>query len=347
MNKLYSIIFFLLLLSCKVDPKINLTPPSDNLVEVIPSGWPQPVYSFSVNTISEDKFILGRALFYENMLSKDNTISCGSCHQQFVAFAHAEHAVSHGINDLAGNRNAPGIFNQNWHPTFMHDGGINHIENQPLGPINNPIEMGETTADVIAKLQASIKYRELFKKAYGDEEVSTQKMTRAIALFMGLMYSYNSKYDYYKRGEGYIEFNEAEKRGYNLFLAKCNSCHKEPLFSDFQYRNNGLSVNLNYQDSGRQHITRDPQDIYKFKTPSLRNIAKTGPYMHDGRFSTLKQCLDHYTNGITNMTNLDPLLQSGSIPLSSQDKDDIIAFLNTLTDYKFLGDKRFADPNFK
>jgi cytochrome c peroxidase len=347
MNKFFLIVFSLIIWSCKVDPKINLAPPTDNLVEVIPQGWPQPYYTFSVNTISEDKFILGRALFYESMLSKDNTISCGSCHEQFVAFAHSDHDVSHGINGLLGIRNSPALFNLNWHSTFMHDGGINHIEVMPLAPITNPIEMGEDINSVIQKLLASEKYRNLFKNAYGTEEINTQKMFRAMAQFMGLMYSYNSKYDYFKRGEGYVEFTDAEKRGYNLFLAKCNSCHKEPLFSDFQFRNNGLSVNVNYRDSGRQHITREPQDLYKFKTPSLRNIARTGPYMHDGRFSTLKQCLDHYTNGITNMTNIDPLLQSGSIQLSAQDKDDIIAFLNTLTDYKFLGDKRFKYPNFK
>jgi cytochrome c peroxidase len=347
MRELTLIILVLVIFSCKVDPKINTALPSDKLIEVVPTGWPQPVYSFSVNTISEDKFILGRALFYEPMLSKDNTISCASCHQQFAAFCHADHAVSHGIYGLTGKRNAPGLFNLTWHTSFMHDGGINHIEVQPLGPISNPIEMDEDINNVIAKLFATDKYKSLFKNAYGSEEINSQKMFRSMAQFMGLMYSYNSKFDLYKRGENYVELTESEKRGYTLFLANCNTCHKEPLFSDFQFRNNGLPVQINYLDSGRQHITREVQDMYKFKTPSLRNIAKTAPYMHDGRFSTLKQCLDHYTNGITNFTNIDPLLQSGSIQLSSNDKDDIIAFLNTLTDYKFLADKRFADPNFK
>jgi cytochrome c peroxidase len=332
---------------CKEDPKISPVLPSDNVQEVIPEGWPLPKYTFSTNTLSQERFVLGRALFYETMLSKDNSISCGSCHQDFAAFANAGHITSHGINDQFGKRNTPAIFNVNWHPYFMHDGGINNIEVQPLGPISNPIEMGEDINNVIAKLQASAKYKTLFTNAYGSSEVTTQKMLRSMAQFMGMMYSYNSKYDQYKRHENGVEFTASEQNGYTLFLAKCNSCHKEPLFSDYQLRNNGLSVNPVFNDSGHAHITGLPQDRFKFKTPSLRNIAKTAPYMHDGRYATLQECLDHYTANISNMYNIDPLLQSGSIPLTTSEKQDIIAFLNTLTDYKFLNDKRFEDPNFK
>ncbi|MEO6303656.1 MAG: cytochrome c peroxidase [Bacteroidia bacterium] len=345
-----AIIFFLLgvltFYSCKVDPKIIEPLPTGNLVEVVPDGWPQPKYTFSVNTISEDKFALGRALFYESMLSADNSVSCGSCHQDFAAFANAEHAVSHGINNHNGNRNAPAIFNLTWHPYFMHDGGINHIEVQPLGPITNTLEMGADINPVIVKLQASSKYKGLFKKAFGSDTVNSQRMFRAIAQFMGLMYSYNSKYDYYKRQENNVQLSDAESKGYNLFIANCNACHKEPLFSDFGFKSNGIAISTFYQDSGRAHITGLPQDRYKFKTPSLRNIAKTAPYMHDGRFNTLNECLDHYANVKPNQINLDPLLQNNGLPLTAQDKQDIIAFLNTLTDYKFLGDKRFSDPNY-
>jgi len=349
MNKaalIFSLAGVLIFSSCKVDPKIIEPLPVNDLAEIVPDGWPQPKYTFSTNTISEDKFALGRALFYETMLSVDNSVSCGSCHQQFAAFAHAEHALSHGINDMVGTRNAPGIFNMTWHPYFMHDGGVNHIEVQPLAPITNTLEMGSDVNPVIAKLQASSKYRGMFKKAFGSDTVTTQNMLKAMAQFMGLIYSYNSRYDYYKRGENNVEFSAQELNGYNLFIANCASCHTEPLFSDFAFRSNGLPVNVFLKDSGRAHITNSPLDRYKFKTPSLRNIAKTAPYMHDGRFTTLQQCLDHYTNGITNLTNLDPLLQNNGLQLSANDKQDIIAFLQTLTDYKFLADKRFADPNF-
>jgi cytochrome c peroxidase len=170
-------------------------------------------------------------------------------------------------------------------------------------------------------------------------------MLRAMAQFMGLMYSYNSKFDLYKRRESNAELSEAELRGYNLFLTNCNTCHKEPLFTDFSFRSNGLAVNPFINDTGRAHITGEAQDRFKFKTPSLRNIAKTAPYMHDGRFNTLQECLDHYANVKPNLVNLDPLLQNSGLPLSAQDKQDIIAFLNTLTDYKLLADRRFADPN--
>ena len=348
MNKIANIFFLfgvLIFASCKVDPKIIEPLPTDNLVEIIPEGWPKPVYSFSVNTITEDKFILGRALFYDPILSVDSTISCGSCHQQFAAFAHADHDLSHGIYDRVGTRNAPGIFNLNWHPLFMHDGGINHIEVMPLGPITNTLEMGADINPVIAKLQASSKYKNLFKKAFGTETVNSQNMLRAMAQFMGLIYSYNSKFDLYKRRESNAELSDTELRGYNLFLTNCNTCHKEPLFTDFSFRSNGLAVNPFINDTGRAHITGEAQDRFKFKTPSLRNIAKTAPYMHDGRFNTLQECLDHYANVKPNLVNLDPLLQNSGLPLSTQDKQDIIAFLNTLTDYKLLADRRFADPN--
>ncbi len=334
----------LVLINCKVDPKIVPVLPSDNLAEVVPEGWPQPNYTFSANPISEAGFVLGRALFYETLLSKDNTISCGTCHQLNSAFANTDHKLSHGINDLIGMRNAPALFNLTWHTSFMHDGGINHIENQPPAPITNTVEMGEELENVVNKLQSSEKYRKLFNDAYGDELVTTQRMFKAITQFQGLIYSYNSKYDDYKAGKA--QLNDAEKRGYTLFLDKCNACHKEPLFSDFVIRSNGLPVDPSLNDIGRGFIENAPQNYYKFKTPSLRNIAKTGPYMHDGRYSTLQQCLNHYTGGMTNFTNLDPLLQNG-IPMTDAEKSDIIEFLMCLTDYKLLADQKFADPNFQ
>jgi cytochrome c peroxidase len=244
-------------------------------------------------------------------------------------------------------RNSPGIFNLTWHPYFMHDGGVNHIEVQPLAPISNPIEMDEKIGNVVSKLQATAKYKELFKNAYGSDSVTSQRIFKAMAQFMGMMYSYNSKFDYYKRQQNNTQLNNAELRGYNLFISKCNSCHKEPLFTDFEFRSNGLPVNPVVKDSGRAHITGLPGDRYKFKTPSLRNIAKTGPYMHDGRFSSLEECLNHYSNGVSALTNTDASLLPAGIALSAQEKQDIISFLNTLTDFEFINDKRFADPNLK
>lgn len=342
MKVLFPVIAFLLVLgtSCSVDPKIEPDIPAESIREVIPEGWPQPYYRFTDNVLTAEKFKLGRALFYEPMFSADNTVSCGSCHQQFAAFAHSAHQFSHGINGLVGTRNAPALQNLTWNPSFMHDGGVNHIEVFPPAPITNPVEMAETLPNVVAKIGASAKYQALFRQAYGDDTVTTQRMFKAIAQFMGTMYSYNSKYDQVKHGTA--KFTAAEQNGYSLFVQKCASCHQEPLFSDYKFRNNGLSVNPTIKDSGRAHITRDPADIYKFKTPSLRNIDLTGPYMHDGRYMTLMECLNHYTSSITISPTLDPSLNSG-IAMTTQEKTDIIAFLKTLTDPQFLTDKRYSE----
>lgn len=327
--------------SCSVGPEIKPIFKGDDVKEIIPDGWPTPNYNFSNNPLTPDGFVLGRTLFYEPLLSSDNTISCGSCHQQFSAFSNSGHDVSHGVNSLLGTRNTPAIQNLNWNPTFMHDGGILNIEVMPFGPITNPVEMNETMTNVIAKLSASGKYKQLFTKAYGDDMVNSQRIFKAIAQFMGTMYSYNSKYDDVKSGKN--NFTTQEQSGYSLFVQKCASCHKEPLFSDYDYRNNGLSVNA-YNDSGRAHITGNVSDRFKFKTPSLRNIEKTGPYMHDGRFNTLDQCLNHYSSGIVISATLDPQL-TGGIQLSIQEKSDIISFLKTLTDTKFLTDQRYSETN--
>jgi cytochrome c peroxidase len=331
---------FIFSTSCSVDPEIVPIINKDEIKEIIPSGWPTPIYNFSNNTLTSDGFTLGRYLFYDPILSADNTISCGSCHQQFAAFSHSGHDVSHGIYGLLGTRNSPAIQNINWLPEFMHDGGVNHIEVMPLAPITNPVEMDETMTNVISKLSSSGKYKQLFTKAYGDDMVNSQRIFKALAQFMGTMYSYNSKYDMVKAGKDI--FTAQEQSGYNIFVQKCASCHKEPLFSDFNYRNNGLSVNIAINDSGRAHITGNPSDRYKFKTPSLRNIEKSGPYMHDGRFGSLDQCINHYVSGITSSPTLDPILSSG-IALSTQDKSDIKAFLKTLTDTKFLTDSRYSE----
>lgn len=332
------ILFFV---SCSVGPEIKPIIKGDDVKEIIPDGWPTPNYNFSNNPLTPDGFVLGRTLFYEPLLSSDNTISCGSCHQQFSAFANSGHDISHGVNSMLGKRNTPAIQNLNWNPTFMHDGGILNIEVMPFGPITNPVEMNETMTNVIAKLSASGKYKQLFTKAYGDDIVNSQRIFKAIAQFMGTMYSYNSKYDDVKSGKN--NFTTQEQSGYSLFVQKCASCHKEPLFSDYDYRNNGLSINA-YNDSGRAQITGNVSDRFKFKTPSLRNIEKTGPYMHDGRFNTLDQCLNHYSSGIVMSATLDPQL-TGGIQLSIQEKSDIISFLKTLTDTKFLTDPRYSEPN--
>lgn len=300
-----------------------------------PSYFPQKVYNVPFD---KAKFELGRKLFYDPILSRDNTISCASCHQQFAGFAHSGHAVSHGIESKLGTRNAPGLFNMAWEKRFMWDGGINHIEVMPIAPITNPVEMDLPLANAVAKLNSSAQYKGLFANAFGSSVITSQDMLVAIAHFMAGMVSANSKYDRYLQGEE--KLTPEEKKGLELFNTYCENCHTGVLFTDQSFRNNGLD-SVFTKDTGRHHITQDEADMGKFKVPSLRNVALTKPYMHDGRVKTLNDVLDHYTNGIKQSATLDESLQQG-MPLSATDKANIIAFLNTLTDKEFA-----ANPEFK
>ena len=336
--------------SCKKEKSPEVEPGDPSLTGIefkVPADWPLPVYNFSENPLTKEGFKLGRKLFFEVKLSRDNTVSCGSCHQPFAAFSQIEHNVSHGVEERIGTRNSPALFNLNWHTSFFWDGGVNHIELQPFGPITNPVEMDETLANVVDKLQADADYRKLFKDAFGSEEVTTQKIARSLTQFMGLMVSSNSKYDKHMRNEGGGTFTAQEQNGLILFRNKCSSCHTEPLFSNFTFKNNGLALIPNTKgviDSGRGIITPfEPSSYYTFKVPSLRNLAYTAPYMHDGRLTTIDQVLEHYATGIHQTPNLDPSLTSG-IPLTTAEREDLKAFLNTLNDESFVKDIRFQEP---
>jgi len=307
----------------------------------IPKGFPPPIYNFKTNTPTPAGFMLGRKLFYDPILSKDSSISCGFCHQRIAAFSHIDHSLSHGINGLIGKRNVPPLENLAWGNSFMWDGRINHIEMQPLSPISNPLEMNETIQNVIRKLQTDREYTSMFKAAFGDSIVSSCNMLKALAQFTGLMISANSRYDKYMRGEDSL--SASELNGLKLFRNKCDQCHKEPLFTDNTFRNTGLPMDSNLKDSGVAAINGQMKDFMKFKVPSLRNVEMTYPYMHDGRFRNLKQVLDHYTQKFSRESHVDPILVKG-IKLSEIDKSNIIAFLKTLTDRTFLHDRRFADP---
>lgn len=327
-----------IIIGCQSDPEILVNQP---IVFQIPEGWPTPHYQFENNTLTQAGFELGRKLFYDPRLSRDNSVSCGSCHQQFSAFAQLDHAVSHGVDNLEGNRNSPALFNLAWHNSFFWDGGVNHIEVQPIAPIQNPVEMDEKLANIIPKLQADADYQIRFTKAFGNDTINSQRMLKALAQFMAALVSKDSKYDRVMRKESGYSFTTSEQNGMQIFEQKCSTCHKAPLFSDFTYRNNGLTASA-VNDSGRAHITKDAADLYKFKVPSLRNLKYTAPYMHDGRFKNLENVLQHYVSGITNSTTLDASLQGG-ISLTDQQKTDLLAFLNTLNDEVFTKNKQFAE----
>lgn len=330
--------------SCKKSEANSVKIVGTPLKQEIPAGFPSPVYTFRNNPLTEEGFVLGRKLFYDGKLSKDGNFPCASCHQQYAAFATFDHPLSHGYNNQFSFRNAPAIFNEAWQKEFNLDGGVNNIEVQPLAPITAHNEMSETIENVLYKIKADSSYAPLFKAAFGDNTINSQRILKALAQFTVSLVSANSKYDKVKRGE--TSFLFYEQHGYELFRAHCTTCHPEPMFTDYSYRNIGLPADTSLKDIGRMKITNDPKDSLKFKVPSLRNVAVSSPYMHDGRFWFISQCIRHYRDGVQKSATLDPALQN-RIQLTERDVADINSFLRTLTDSSFLKNPRYADPEQK
>jgi len=306
-----------------------------------PTHFPLPHYTFGNNKLSKDGFELGRKLFFDPILSRDNSISCGTCHAQVHAFSDHGAATSTGIDNQLGSRNTPGLFNLAWQTSFMWDGGVNHIEVFSIAPITNPIEMDETLLNVLDKLRNHPSYPALFNKAFGTNEINDQRLLYALTQYMAMLISANSKYDKVKLGKEV--FDADEQRGYEIFKQNCATCHTEPLFTDFSFRNNGLAPNNSISELGRMEITQDEQDFYKFKVPTLRNLSFTYPFMHDGRFQTLDQVLEHYVSGIQSSNTLDPQLSNG-IVLTADEKADLKRFLYTLNDAEFTFDAKISEP---
>jgi cytochrome c peroxidase len=306
-----------------------------------PDNWPKPQYDFTKNPLSLNKIELGRILFYDPVLSRNNMVSCASCHSPFTAFTHVDHSLSHGIDDRIGKRNSPALINLAWHSSYMWDGAVNHLDMQALAPITHPDEMGENIEAVIVKLNRSREYRSLFFKAFGDSSVTGEHTLKAMSQFMLTLVSCNSKYDSVMRKQ--TEFSLQEKNGYRLFQKNCGSCHTEPLFTNLKFENNGLPVDPTLSDYGRMNVTKNATDSLKFKIPTLRNIEFSYPYMHDGRFKKLSEVLKHYTSGIHYSKTLAKSL-SNPIVLSSNDKVDLTAFLLTLTDREFLFNPKYTFP---
>jgi len=304
----------------------------------LPDSLPKPVYDFSKNPLTKEGIALGRYLFYDPKLSKDSSVSCGFCHQQFAAFGHFDHALSHGIMGRVTSRSVPTLFNLIWQKDFMWDGGVNHLEVQPISPITNEDEMGMDLKELITRLQGNKTYKRMFKEAFGTEEVTSQRMLKALSQFMATMISFESRYDSVMRHEPGVTFTAEEQGGYKTFQQKCASCHKEPFFTDFSMRNNGLPYLPSMNDIGRMKITNNTADYLKFKVPSLRNILVSSPYMHDGRFFDIFQVFAMYDHGQEKGNTIDPLLKNG-IPLSEKEQRQLYMFLNTLTDKKFINNK--------
>lgn len=321
-------ILSLLISGCTRDPDIRT--PLEMKHFFIPEGFPLPVYDLT-GQYSTSKFELGKKLFFDPILSQDSTISCSSCHFPSAAFSDPGSALSMGINFSMGKRNSPALINQAWQPNFMWDGGVNHIEVQPLAPLTNPLEMGTSMTPIVLKLNQKNDYKIAFKKAFDIDTITSAYIFKALAHYMSCLISSNSKYDQYMDGE--ISFTISELNGLNLFNQHCSSCHAPPLFTDYSYRNNGIGWDPASPDAGRYIITLNDTDSLKFKVPTLRNVEVTFPYMHDGRIITLEEVVDHYTSG-SHHIHVDPSISS--ISLSASEKTDLVNFLKTLTDHSFL-----------
>lgn len=308
---------------------------------VIPKGWPGPTYDESQNILSKKGIALGRKLFFDPILSADSTISCASCHSPYNSFAHTDHALSHGIHDSIGRRNAPALINLAWQQSFMHDGAIHQLDMVPLAPISHPSEMGSDMPSTVQRLRHQSSYKSLFNSAFGTPAITGERTLKAISQFLLTLISANAKYDRVMRGEE--TYTVQEENGYRIFKIHCASCHTEPLFTNGKFYNTGLPADSFLKDYGRMSISGHSQDSLAFKVPTLRNIAYTYPYMHDGRFKTLSQVIRHYTHGIQHAPNLAEALKN-PICLTDDEKVDLTAFLKTLSDTQFLFNPAHQHP---
>ncbi len=340
--------------SCTPDPVVILqdkTPFTLDIQEL-------PVYDIPAdNTLTVQGVKLGRMLFYDKSLSKDGTQACASCHVQEDGFSD-KNQFSIGVEKKLGGRQAMPIFNLALHDTgFFWDGRAATLREQSLKPIQDPLEMNETLENVVKKLTAKESYGDQFARVFGSREVTALKVSLALEQFMMSIISANSKFDQEKAGK--VQFTAEEARGKKLFFAEfdpsgktkggeCFHCHGGANFTNNEFQNNGLSSDAEFTDLGRFKVTSAVLDKAKFKTPSLRNIEKTAPYMHDGRFKTLEEVIEHYDLHVKKSSTVDALLQynlqPGGLKLSAQDKSDLVAFLKTLTDSGYLTNKTYQTP---
>ncbi len=331
--------------------------PSNEYTLDYPAYYPQKIEIPSNNAMDKNKVELGRMLFYEKMLSKDSSLSCGSCHHQEFAFSD-NIVLSEGFDGKVGNRNTMAIVNMVFEKSFFWDGRAASLEEQALDPIENPVEMNLSLEKAIQRLQGSKLYQQKFEECFGANNINKENLAKAISQFERTLISSTSPYDLYKQGKG--ELTEQEKRGEILFFThpdpviglrggNCGDCHSGPLTTNRLFSNNGLESPI--IDLGREDVTNNSLDKGKFKIPTLRNIELTAPYMHDGRFNTLEEVMEHYNEHIQQSPTLDNLITEASnevngnnLALTAQEKEDIIAFLKTLTDQNFIENPAFADP---
>lgn len=328
-------------------------------VLALPALFPAPPAQPADNLLTVEGVELGRHLFYEKALSVDNSKSCGSCHQQSKAFTDGL-ARAEGVGGAQHARSAMPLQNLLWEPKLTWDGASTSLEQQARTPIENAVELHQSLGAGVARLQHLGQYPPMFGRAFGTSKITEENTLKALAQFERTLISSHSRYDRYRRGERTL-LSADEVAGLQLFTihpngrlcgGNCSDCHGGELQTDHNFRNNGLDAT--FADLGLSKLTGQATDNGKFRVPSLRNIALTAPYMHDGRFTTLADVLDHYNEHVQfSSPTLDPLLlnttndpaqQSRNLQLTTTEKAQIISFLKTLTDDDFVQDKRFAAP---
>jgi cytochrome c peroxidase len=346
----------LALVFCTKEDKGDAVLYSDTPYDFVVGQFPTPFLPAD-NPLTVEGVKLGRMLFYERALSKNNLISCASCHRQNAGFSDPNR-FSAGVRGERGHRQSMAVFNLAWHGDgFLWDGQAATLREQVLMPIVDPIEMDETLEHVLRKINALEQYRHQFKRAFDQEEATAENLAKALEQFLLTIVSQTSRYD--ESLAGSAELSPLEQRGAFLFFnefnpffpnisgADCVHCHAGANFNNHEYMNNGLDAEEDLTDLGRETVTGRASDRGKFKVPSLRNIALTAPYMHDGRFGTLEEVVEHY-NKVKFSPTLDPsFLQQlpAGLELSAYDKEALVTFMKTLTDPTLAHRKEFSDPH--
>ena len=337
------LLFLLVLTGCGRE---QVLPVKSQLTLYRPQGF--PTYEVPEdNPVTPAGVDLGRRLFYDPILSADSSQSCGSCHNQANGFTDNGLQFSIGVDSIEGDKNAMQIINLLWGEGFFWDGRSPTLELQALEPVINPIEMHETWPNVVEKLSRHPLYPKLFEQAFGSNTITKELAAKAIAQFERTLIAGDSRYHRYLYGRPGGEMTDSELRGMVLFFgekAECFHCHIDVTFTDNSFRNNGLESSFPPEHQGLGAVTGDEFDYGKFKTPTLINIAETAPYMHDGRFQTLEEVVDHYSSNIRWSPTLDPLIRPNGFQLTDDEKRDLVAFMKTLTDEDFLTNPDFANP---
>ncbi|MFD2742582.1 MULTISPECIES: cytochrome-c peroxidase [Sphingobacterium] len=323
----------------------------------VPAYFPEPTVMPS-NPLTEAGVALGRQLFYEPLLSGNKKVSCATCHHQDKAFADGLVLSNTGMSGKSLERHSPVLFNLAWTGNdsgFFWDGGAKNLESQVLAPLTHPDEMNIYFPEMVDRLAAIPEYVRLFERAFHEVPTYTG-VAKAIAQFQRSIVSANSPYDRYRRGEDRTALGESALRGLALVRQKCGSCHAGELFTDNEFHNNGLDASFTNDAHeelyyGRFRITRNPADMGAFKTPSLRNVMVSAPYMHDGRLAEIGDVFNHYRYGVQAGATTDRRLYQPDgrigIPISDEEVRDMMTFLHSLTDESFLHNASYSNPTNK